>query len=146
MPSAFLPRRDPLSAALLAAELNEPFDLTQTPPVVFAELFASVKALRASVPFATFRLLSRLASDTRDLLREGAARALTGFTEIYPARVEETLLILACDSSRRVRTAAAETLARLLPLVPDIADRWRWHPDRAVAVLDRARRFASQKG
>ena len=138
--------RDALSAALLAAELNEPFDLVHTPSVVFAELFTAVQVLRKSVPFATFRLLRRISCDDRDELRVGAARALANFAEIYPDRVEELLLPLACDPSRRVRNAAAETLARLLTVAPELPERWRWHPDRAVAVLDKARRFAAKRG
>jgi HEAT repeat protein len=136
-------RRDLLSAALCAAELNEAFDLDHTPSLVWAELFANVYRLRDLVPCATLRLLGRLAGDARDEVRVGAARALGAFTDSDPDRVETALLPLACDPSRRVRAAAAETLGLLLRAIGDVSDlieRWQWHPDRAAEVLSRARR------
>ena len=136
-------RRDVLSSALCAAELNEPFDLDHTPSVVWTELFGSVEILRALVPCATLRLIGRLASDERDEIRVGAARALGSFVGADPERVESLLLPLACDSSRRVRTAAAETLGKLLAALDDadeLINRWLWHPDRAAEVMARARR------
>jgi HEAT repeats len=134
-------RPDLMCAALCAAELNEPFDLVHTPSVMLAELFHAVPRLRQLVPFATFRLLARLGNDPRDEVRVGTARALAEFVEMYPERVEELLLPLACDPSRRVRTAAVEPLAALLARQPEmLAERWRWHPDRAVEVLERARK------
>src|SRR4051794_385901 len=60
---------DTVAAALLAAELNEPFDLVHAPPFAFAELFGNVRQLSALVPFATFRLLARLSCDDRDEIR-----------------------------------------------------------------------------
>jgi hypothetical protein len=137
------PGHDTLAAALCAAELNEPFDLVHTPSLAFAELFGNVQQLRTLVPFATFRLLSRLGGDERDEVRAGAAKALQSFVDVYPDRVEDVLLQLACDPVRRVRNAAAETLAKLLRVLPnptELVDRWRWHPDRATDVLDRARK------
>jgi hypothetical protein len=105
---------DLMAAALCAAELNEPFDLAQTPSVMFAELFLAVHRLRELVPYATVRLLTRLGNDPRDELRAGTARALGDFVDIYPARVEKLLLSLACDPSGPVRAAAAGTLSATL--------------------------------
>lgn len=148
LPAPVEHQSDVMAAALCAAELNEPFDLVHTPSVIFAELFAAVQRLRDLVPYATLRLLSRLGNDPRDELRTGVARALAGFVELYPTRVEELLLPLACDSCRRVRAAAAETLATLLASLEDpeaLTARWRWHPDRAVDVLDRARKSLQKR-
>jgi HEAT repeats len=141
-------RPDLMAAALCAAELNEPFDLVHTPSVMLAELFREVPRLRALVPYATFRLLARLANDPRDELRAGVARALAEFVELYGPGVEELLLPLACDPCRRVRTASAETLAELLRRLPgeeELAERWRWHPDRALEVLERAKKLVKKR-
>jgi hypothetical protein len=141
-------RQDTIAAALCAAEANEPFDLVHVPSGAFSEFFGAVHRLRALVPFATFRLLTRLVNDERDELRVGAAHALAFFADLHPDPVEALLLPLACDSTRRVRAAAAETLAWLLRLLPDpepLIERWRWHPDRAVDVLAKARKAAASK-
>ena len=146
-PVPALTRPDALALALCAAELNEPFDLVHTPASALAELFGAVGQLRAIVPFATVRLLARLSSDERDEIRVGVARGLAAFVDVYPDRVEELLLPLACDPARRVRAAAADTLAKLLAAVPDVEaviERWRWHPDRAVEVLEKARKAAKR--
>ena len=136
-----------MAAALCAAELNEPFDLQHTPSVMLAELFIAVHRLRDLVPYATFRLLGRLAGDSREELRVGVARSLAAFVELYPARVEELLLALGCDSCRRVRAAAAETLAELLrqPHREALLERWSWHPDRALEVLNRAKKLVQKR-
>jgi hypothetical protein len=87
--------------------------------------------------------LSRLCNDARVEVRCATARALATFVECYPHRVEELLLLLACDSSRKVRHAAADTLAKLIPAVNDpwqLIETWQNHPDRAVDVLKDARR------
>ena len=133
-----------VSRALCAAEFGESFDLSRLPPNALQDLFAAVPQLQVSVPFATLRLLARLATDTRVDVRMEAAHGLGHFVEIYPEKVEELLLLLACDPSRKVRAAAAATLAALLPR---LADPWRlietWqneHPDRAREALRVARR------
>jgi hypothetical protein len=145
-PLALLQGPDVMAAALCAAELNEPFDLVHTPSVMLGELFPAAPRLRALVPYATFRLLTRLCNDPRDELRAGTARALGEFVGLYPDRVEELLLPLACDPSRRVRAAAAEALAALLGPDPDaLVERWRWHPDRAVECLERARKLLKKQ-
>ena len=131
-----------LAAALCAAELGEPFAFDRAPEIA-PELFSAIAALRVSVPFATLRLLGRLACDDHPDVRAGVARALPWFADLYPDRVEQLLLPLACDSARAVRAAAVDALADLLesaPAAQDIVDRWQWHPDRAREVLDRARR------
>jgi hypothetical protein len=137
-----LPPADPLATALCAAELGEPFDLEHAPPSLTRELFQAVPKLRVCVPFATMRLLARLAADDRAEVRLGVTRALPWFAELYPSRVEELLLLLACDANAKVRAATVETLADLLELSDDawpIVERWQWHPDRARDVLARAR-------
>jgi hypothetical protein len=137
------PPPDLLTAALCAAELGEPFDFAHVPRSALREFFAAVPSLRVTVPFATLRLLSRLGHDDRDAVREAAARALAVFVDWHPHRVEELLLPLACDPSRRVRRAVAETLAQLIPASPDpwrVIESWQTHPDRARDVLARARR------
>jgi hypothetical protein len=134
---------DVLAAALLAAELGEPCDTQRLPAEALSELFSSMNELHSSIPFATMRLLSRLASDGRVDVRAQAARALGWFVDAYPDRVEELLLVLACDSSRKVRAAAAESLADLIPAANDpwsIIEAWNEHPDRAREVLEKARR------
>lgn len=134
---------DFLAAALLAAELGEPYDTGRLPPEQLRELFASVHELRVSVPYAALRLLARLASDGRVDVRTQAARALGRFVDAYPERVEELLMVLACDSSRKVRAAAAETLAALIPVADDpwqLIEDWDAHPDRARDVMLTARR------
>jgi hypothetical protein len=144
-----LPRRpDVMAAALCAAELNEPFDLVHTPSVELAELFPAAPRLRELVPCATFRLLTRLCNDPRDELRAGTARALGEFAALYPDRVEDLLLPLACDPCRRVRTATVDSLAALLRALPrpdELVERWRWHPDRALDVLERARKITKKR-
>jgi hypothetical protein len=132
-----------LSAALCAAELGEPFDFARVPGDEFREFFAAVPSLRVSVPFATLRLLSRLCNDPRVDVRVATARALQAFVDCYPRRVEELLLLIGCDSSRKVRAAAAETMAKLLPTVEDpwqLIEAWQEHPDRARDVLKEARK------
>jgi HEAT repeats len=134
---------DVLPTALLAAELGEPFDQRRLGPDALRELFASIAELRVSVPYATLELLGRLASDRRVDVRAQAARALGWFVDIYPQRVEELLLVLSCDDHRKVRTAAAESLADLLPRAPDpweLIHAWSEHPNRAREVLATARR------
>ena len=84
------------------------------------------------------KLLARLANDGRVDVRAQAARALGWFVDAYPDRVEELLLLLACDSSRKVRAAAAESLADLIPRANDpweLIEQWNAHPDRAREVL-----------
>jgi hypothetical protein len=140
--------RDFVAAALCAAELNEPFDLAHAPTIAFVELFFAVQHLRNVVPYATFRLLTRLSSDERDELRVGVARALGHFVNIYPEKMEDLLLPLACDPARRVRAAAVEALSLLLldsPHPEEIVERWRWYPDRAVDVLERARKSLNKR-
>lgn len=134
---------DPLAAALLAAELGEAFDTQRLPSEALRELFSSMAELHLSVPYATLRLLARLASDGRADVRAEAARAIGWFVDSHPDRVEELLLLLACDSSRNVRAAAAESLADLIPRSNDpweIIETWNGHPDRAREVLLAARR------
>jgi hypothetical protein len=99
--------------------------------------------LHVSIPYATLKLLARLAADGRVDVRAQTARALGWFVDLYPKRVEELLLVLACDSSRKVRAAAAESLADLIPAVNDpweLIEEWNRHPDRAREVLRTARR------
>jgi len=134
---------DQLAAALLAAELGEPFDAQRLTLEALRELFSSLEDLHVSVPYATLKLLSRLANDGRVDVRAQTARALGWFVDAYPARVEELLLVLACDTSRKVRAAAAESLADLIPRANDpweLIESWNGHPDRAREVLKAARR------
>jgi hypothetical protein len=140
--------QDTIAAALCAAELNEPFDLVHAPPFALAELFGNLHQLTALVPFATFRLLARLSCDDRDEVRVGVTRGLANFVALYPERVEELLLPLSCDPSRRVRSAAVDTLSMLLRVLPDpdeLIERWRWHPDRAVDVLEKAKKLSKKR-
>src|SRR5689334_3014162 len=92
---------DPLAAALLAAELGEPCDTQRLRSESLRELFSSMAELHVSVPYATLRLLARLANDGRVEVRAQAARAIGWFVDSHPDRVEELLLLLACDSSRK---------------------------------------------
>jgi hypothetical protein len=134
---------DALAAALLAAELGEPFDTQRLPSSALRELYSSLSELHVSVPYATLKLLSRLANDGRVEVRAQTARALGWFVDAYADRVEELLLVLACDSSRKVRAAAAESLADLIPRANDpweLIEQWNSHPDRAREVLKAARR------
>jgi hypothetical protein len=134
---------DELCAALLAAELGEPGPTDSLRGPVLAELFSSVADLHVSIPYATMKLLARLCSDHRTEVRAQAARALGWFVDAYPQRVEELLLLLACDGSRKVRAAAAESLADLIPRANDpweLIEHWNEHPDRAREVLQAARR------
>jgi HEAT repeat protein len=134
---------DGLTAALYAAELGHPFDPGQTPSAVLVDLFAAIPKLRRNVPYATLRLLERLAGHPRREVRAHVARALGRFADGFGAQVEELLLPLACDDARKVRTAAAEALAALLEVSVEPAlliERWESHPGRARAVLGRARR------
>jgi HEAT repeat protein len=138
-----LTTEDALAAALLAAELGEPHATDRLRPDVLRELFSSMADLHVSVPYATLKLLARLASDGRTDVRAEAARALGWFVDAYPQRVEELLLLLACDGSRKVRSAAAESLADLIPCANDpweLIEHWNAHPDRARQVLETARR------
>lgn len=138
-----LTSEDTLAAALLAAEMGEPFDAQRLPLEALHELFSSLEELHVSVPYATLKLLSRLANDGRVDVRAETARALGWFVDQYPDRVEELLLVLACDSSRKVRAAAAESLADLIPRANDpweLIETWNSHPDRAREVLKTARR------
>lgn len=137
------PPPDLLTAALCAAELGEPFDFARVTPEQLREFFAAVPSLRVTVPFATLRLLSRLSHDDRVEVRIETARALGVFVDWHAPRVEEVLLPLACDPSRRVRHATAETLARLLTANADpwrVIETWQEYPDRAREVLKEARR------
>jgi HEAT repeats len=133
-----------VTKALCAAEFGESFDLARLPPQTLKDLFAAVPQLAVSVPFAMVRLLARLATDARVDVRMEAAKNLAQFVEIYPERVEELLLLASCDPSRKVRAAAAETLAALLPRIPDpwrLIETWEnEHPDRAREALRSARR------
>lgn len=134
---------DALAAALLAAELGEPFDTQRLPAEALRELFTSMNELHVSVPYAALKLLSRLANDGRVDVRAHTARAIAWFVESYPRRVDELLLLLACDTSRKVRAAAAESLADLIPRANDpwaVIESWNAHPDRAREVLKTARR------
>jgi HEAT repeat protein len=134
---------DALAAALLAAELGDSFDTQRLSPEALRELFSSLAELHVSVPYATLKLLSRLTNDGRVDVRAATARALGWFVEAYPHRVEELLLVLACDTSRKVRSAAAESLADLIPRANDpwqLIEQWNGHPDRARRVLEAARR------
>jgi hypothetical protein len=135
---------EPLIEALCAAELGEPCDLSRIPSDALHELFAQAPRLRRSVPFAAVRLLGRLATDGRADVRADVAHALAWFVEAYPDRIEELLLLLACDPSRKVRHAAAVTLAHLLPRVSNpgrmIATWENEHPDRARETMATARR------
>jgi hypothetical protein len=134
---------DPLAAALLAAELGDAYDTQRLPSEALRELYASMNELQVSVPYATLKLLSRLANDGRVDVRADTARALGRFVESHPERVEELLLLLACDSSRKVRAAAAEALAEMIPRSNDpweLIEHWQTHPDRARQVLETARR------
>ncbi len=133
---------DVLAEALLAAELGQPF-ASELPPEALRELFSSMSELHVSVPYATLKLLSRLATDGRADVRAATARALGWFVDAYPDRVEELLLLLACDERRKVRAAAAESLADLIPRANDpwsLIETWNEHPDRAREVLKAARR------
>jgi hypothetical protein len=134
---------DALATALLAAELGEPHDPQRLGESGLRELFTSIQELRVSVPYATLRLLARLASDPRVDVRTNVARALGWFVDGYAHRVEELLLLLACDPSRKVRAAASESLADLIPVANDpweLIESWNRHPDRARDVLKAARR------
>lgn len=134
---------DALAEALLAAELDEPADTAALRDLELRELFDNIVDLRVAVPYATLRLLGRLANDGRADVRAETARALGWFVEPYPGAVEALLLPLACDSSRKVRAAAAETLADLIPVADDpyrVIENWESHPDRAREVLQAARR------
>lgn len=134
---------DILTEALLAAELGEPYATEKLRPEILRELFAAMPELHVAVPYAALKLVSRLASDGRTEVRAEAARALGWLVDAYPQRVEEQLLLLACDPSRRVRAAAAESLADLLPCANDpweLIETWNSHPDRAREVLRVARR------
>ncbi|HEY2743810.1 MAG TPA: HEAT repeat domain-containing protein [Polyangia bacterium] len=138
-----LTNEDALAAALLAAELGEPHLASRLSSDVLRELFSSVPELHLSVPYATLKLLARLACDGRTEVRAQTARALGWFVDAYPDRIEELLLLLACDSSRKVRAAAAESLADLIPRANDpweLIEQWNTHPDRAREVLEVARR------
>jgi hypothetical protein len=137
-----LRRQDPLAAALLAAEMDEPYAYDRLPITAIVELAESVKTLRVSVPFATLRLLARLAHDERTEVRAQIARLLTWFADLYPERVEQLLMPMACDVNRKVRAAVAESLADLLESLPApeaLIDRWERLPDRGREVLDAAR-------
>src|SRR5579884_2363157 len=75
---------DVLAAALLAAELGEPYDTQRIDGEALRELFSSMAELHVSVPFATLRLLGRLANDARVDVRAETARALGWFVDQYP--------------------------------------------------------------
>ena len=137
------PTIDALAQALVAAELGGPFDLQQLSTAAERELFASLDELQASVPYATLALLGRFVHDERAEVRTQTARAIGRFVDIYPKRVDELLLVLACDPSQRVRAAAAESLADLIPRANDpweIIEAWNAHAERAREVLEAARR------
>jgi hypothetical protein len=137
---------DLLCAALYAAEVGASFDLVSAPETLYDELFRMVPRLRATVAYATVRLLSRLSTDQRVEVRQSVARALPVFADLYLERVEELLLVLACDPHRRVRTAAQEALERVLARLADplpLVARWPSDPDRAREALTGAPRRQS---
>ena len=80
-----LTTEDLLAAALLAAELGDSFDTQRLPSDALRELFASLNELHVSVPYATLKLLSRLANDGRAEVRAETARALGWFVDALPA-------------------------------------------------------------
>ncbi len=140
--AAAAPSLDWLAAALCAAELGEPFDLSAAPEQLAFELFAAAPELRVNVPYATLRLLARFAADSRAEVRVGVAGSLPWFAELYPEAVEQQVLVLACDSSQKVRSAAAYALADLIETADDakaLVERWLGHPPQAREVLARAR-------
>jgi hypothetical protein len=135
--------RDPLAAALLAAELSDPFPFEKLPTAVLRELFDGMSGLRISVPYATINLLERLIEDSRAEIRAGVARSLPWFADLYPERVERQLTPLASDDSRKVRNAVAEALADLIEssAAPwSLIARWERLPERARDVLKNARK------
>lgn len=101
-----------LPSALCAAELGEPVELKRA-PMVMREILRSATKLRASVPYATLKLLERLSSDERSDVRANVAEALPHFADAYPKQVDGILRTLASDSNRRVRSAALATLATI---------------------------------
>jgi hypothetical protein len=134
---------DSLAESLIAAELGEPHETAQLDEGALRELFTSIGELHQSIPFAALKLFARLAADPRAEVRARTARALGWFVDLYAKWVEELLLLLACDSSRKVRNAAAESLADLIPAANDpwaLIETWNAHPDRAREVLQAARR------
>jgi hypothetical protein len=126
---------DLLCAALYAAEVGAPFDVLHAPEALLDEIFRMVPRLRATVAYAAARLLARLSTHPRGEVREGVARALPVFADLYLERVEELLLVLACDPQARVRAAAEDALERVLARLAELSDlvplveRWRAHPD-----------------
>jgi HEAT repeat protein len=101
-----------LAAALCSAELGEP-QPQRMPIDALRELFQSAALLRASVPFATVKLLAQLAGDGRVEVRAGVAEALGAYVDLYPDRIGQLLTRLAADMSRKVRQSAATSLALL---------------------------------
>jgi len=69
-----LTTEDKLAVALLAAELGEPCAIEKLRPETLHEFFSSLAELHVSIPYATMRLLGRLASDGRSEVRAAAAR------------------------------------------------------------------------
>jgi hypothetical protein len=135
--------RDPLAAALLAAELSEPFPFDKLPTASLRELFDGMSGLRISVPFATMNLLERLSEDLRAEVRAGVARSLPWFADLYPERAEKLLMPLANDAARKVRSSVAESLADLLEssTAPwSLIARWERLSERARDVLKTARK------
>lgn len=135
--------RDPLAAALLAAELCEPFAFASLSLPVLRELFDGMSGLRVSVPYATMNLLDKLREDQRAEVRAGVARSLPWFADLYGERVEKLLMALAVDASRKVRTAVSEALADLIEssTAPwTLIARWERLPERARDVLKTARK------
>ena len=134
---------DPLATALCAAELGEPSGGEPAPAQLVRELFDAMPQLRVSVPFATLQLLSRWSRDERPEVRASVAQALPWLVELYPERVEQILLALACDNWRKVRQAVTESLADALESSTNpwaLIARWERHPERAREVLSAARK------
>jgi hypothetical protein len=103
--------RDPLAAALCAAELGEPYHPVSLE--LLPDLLASLPKLQRTVPFAALRLLGRFARDRHAEVRAAVARALPLFSSRYPEQAEALLLRLASDEQHEVRAAAAAALATL---------------------------------
>jgi hypothetical protein len=97
------------------------------------------------VAYATARLLARLSIHERAAVREGVARALPAFADLYLERSEELLLVLACDPQRRVRAAAEQALEHVLARLSELSDlaplveRWRSQPERSPEALANGR-------
>jgi hypothetical protein len=139
--ASFAPIRgtDPLAAALYAAELGQPVELS---PALVKQLFQAIPQLRVSVPYATLCVLWQLATDPKPAIRANVARALPWFAEVYADRAEALLLPLADDDARQVRLAAVDSLVDFLESTADrnaLIARWQRYSGRTREVLERAR-------